>query len=467
MRKKIIMGLILYAMSIFLCACGKAETLSVKIPATSTDVVVQGADDFGKLSVGETGVLHIKDQHILFFDYEAKKDYVICSRANCRHNDGSCNGWYSGYHGAWGLAEYGGKLYCFIGNSEKNVYQLVQMDLDGNHRKSIAEIDLGDNSPGQWSLNTFPFETYYAGDKVITKLEWLYNPADKSETSLQTQQCIAVDLRSGEIIEVTQRQEESVECSILAVSKDYVLIETSGYQDQMLSKKEFYEQYEQGAFSDYDNIMKAENPYETYCEVYFDEMEHWYRFFLFDLGEGDIRMLEEGILEKVRNEDGEVYALRPPFYITGLYENDLIAEKIEEGPVEGEAFTGTVENRVYCWNLNDNQKRLILDLNNGYVFDAGGIDASCIVDGDKLFFLRRKADGKADYYSYSLKTGEEKLLYEAERNVPYRIVGETETRFIYYTADDTKKTMYMMDKADYYNGNFENSVRLKALDEYF
>ena len=58
-------------------------------------------------------------------------------------------------------------------------------------------------------------------------------------------------------------------------------------------------------------------------------------------------------------------------------------------------------------------------------------------------------------------------LYEAERNVPYRIVGETKRSFLYYTADDTKKSMYMMDKEDYYKGDFEGSVRLKELDEYF
>lgn len=442
-------------------------SLSAEIEGTSTDTVVQGADDFGKFSTGEAGVLRLEDGHLLFFDYKSKKDYVICSRANCRHNDDSCSGWYSGYHGAVGLAEYGGKVYCFINNAEQNVYELVQMDLDGNHRKTIAEIDCGDSVPGKWEADLNLSAAYYAGNKVITTVNWRYNPADKEEEDIQTQQCIAVDLQSGKITEVTPRKKEPVQCIIEAVSKNYSAIEVTGYQEQTLTEKEFYEKYEQGEFSGNDKIMKAQNPYEAYYDWYFDEVDQWYQYLLFDLKQEDISILKEGSLEKVRGKDGEVSAHRPPFYISGFYEDDLLIEEVEEGLIEDEGDIGTVKNRVYRWNLKDNKKELILDLDDGYVFDAGGLDVSSIIEGDTLLFLKRKPEGKADYYRYSLKTGKEELLYEAVRNVPYRIIGETKNSFVYYTADDTKKTMYMMDKKDYYKGNFESSIRLKALDEYF
>ncbi len=79
--------------------------------------------------------------------------------------------------------------------------------------------------------------------------------------------------------------------------------------------------------------------------------------------------------------------------------------------------------------MKKDQKELLLDLENGYVFDAGGVDVSSIIEGDTLLFLKRNQTAKADYYRYSLKTGKEELLYEAERNVPYRIVGETKRSF--------------------------------------
>lgn len=145
----------------------------------------------------------------------------------------------------------------------------------------------------------------------------------------------------------------------------------------------------------------------------------------------------------------------------------MIVKEFTEALIEDEGVTGTVKNKIYKWNPKEGRKELLLDLDNGYVFDAGGINASLIVDDDMLLFLKRKPEGKADYYSYNLKTGEEEFLYEEVRNVPYRIIGEAGNSIVYYTYDDTKKSMYMMKKADYYEGNFEDSVRLKGLDEYF
>lgn len=54
--------------------------------------------------------------------------------------------------------------------------------------------------------------------------------------------------------------------------------------------------------------------------------------------------------------------------------------------------------------------------------------------------MKRKPEGRADYYSYSLKSGNEELLYEEVRNVPYRIIGETEDSFIYHTYLKQKKS---------------------------
>lgn len=465
MKKKLLVGLILTSMLSF-CACSE-EGLSVEIAETDSHTVVQGADYFGTLSVGETGALRIKDNHLLFFDYESKKDYVICSRANCRHRDETCSGWFGGYHGAKGLAEYGGKLYCFINNEEENVCELVQMNLDGTQRKVIAQINRGDGAPGKWDLIFSPSDFYYTDNKAITTLNWRYNPVDDSEEEVQTEQCIAIDLKSGKITEFTDRTKDSVQCVIDAISKDYCVVDLSGYEEPMLTEKDFYQKFEQGNFDETAEIKKAENPYEAYCSWYFDEVPRWYKYILLDLKNDKVSVLKEGTLEAVKNSDGEVHAFFPPFFVCGLYEDNVIVKELAEALIEDEGVMGTVKNKIYKWNPKEGRKELLLDLDNGYVFDAGGINASLIVDDDMLLFLKRKPEGKADYYSYNLKTGEEEFLYEEVRNVPYRIIGEAGNSFVYYTYDDTKKSMYMMKKADYYEGNFEDSVRLKGLDEYF
>lgn len=465
MKKKILISLILVSVLSFY-ACGE-KSLPVEIEKTDSDTVVQGADDSGTLSVGKNGVFRIRENHLLFFDYDSEGEYVICSRANCRHNDESCSGWYSGYHGALGLAEYGGSLYCFIKNDKQNLYEFIRMNRDGTQRKTIAELDCGDSAPGNWELNFSVSEFYYAGNKVITILDWKYNPADDKEQEVQTSQCIAIDLQSGELIEITDRVKGEVNCNIDAVSKDYCVANVTGYEETLLTEKAFYEKYENGEFDSNGEIKKAENPYDAYYDWYVNHTNQWYRIILFDLTVEKASLLQEGSLERRRDDNGEVYAISQPFNVCSLYKDTVIIDTYEEAVIEDEGALGTVKNKVYKWDIKSGEKELLLSLDNGYVFDAGGINAGIIVDHDVLLFLKRKPELKADYYSYNLKTGERKLLYELERNVPYRITGETEDSFIYYTVDDTKKSMYMMKKADYYKGNFENSVRLEGLDETF
>ena len=465
-RKKLsLLVVVIFVISI-LCSCGN-EGLSVEITETGADAVVQGADDMDKASVGENGVLRLKSNHLMYFDYQSQKDYVICTRANCKHNDKSCSGWYGTYHGANGLAEYCGKLYCFLYNEDKHTLDLVRMERDGSKRKVVSEIKCGDNSPGSWSVYPSFNETYYTKGKVITILNWIYTSKDESEKDINTNQCIAIDLESGHITEITEREDKDVLCHIDAISEDHCIINLSGVTEEPLSDKEFYKKFEAGEFDNNKEIKNAEKPYEAYFEEYSYETPWWYRFVLFDLNKNESTLLKEGNLEKAVNEDGEYHADFPPFLISGMYKDYAIIETVEESLIEDEGVFGVSKNRIYKWDFVNDKKELILDIDNGYGFDAGGLDAGVVVDKNLLLFLRRKPDMKADYYSYNLDTGEEKKLYEDKRNVPYRIIGETSDRFLYYTCDDVKKSMYMIEKADYYKGNFDKSIRMKGLDEKF
>ncbi|MEY8364777.1 hypothetical protein AALA22_03875 [Anaerovoracaceae bacterium 41-7] len=264
-----------------------------------------------------------------------------------------------------------------------------------------------------------------------------------------------------------ERTEEPVQCTIEAVSKDYSIIKVTGYAEQRFTEDEFFTRYEQGEFADYVQIMKAENPYEAYCDWYFDEVTCWYKYLIFDIDKKETDILQMGDLKKVKDENGKTTAIKPPFYIIGVYKNDLVIEKLEEGVIEDEEYPGIIKEQVYRWDLQKNTKEKILHIDDGYVFDAGGLDCSSIVDHNKILFLRRKPNGKAVYYYYCFETEQEVQMYETVRNVPYRIVGEMKNCFIYYTADETKKSMYMLDKDYYYKGNFEKSIRIETMDEYF
>ncbi len=73
MKKTIVISILLCAMSLFFYSCSKPEALSVEIAETSTDAVVQGANDSLTFSAGETGVLRIKDGNLLFLIINREK----------------------------------------------------------------------------------------------------------------------------------------------------------------------------------------------------------------------------------------------------------------------------------------------------------------------------------------------------------------------------------------------------------
>ncbi|WNX89196.1 hypothetical protein RVY71_02750 [Emergencia timonensis] len=68
MKKVIIIGILaLCVLGYIIYSYSQPASLSVDIAGTSTDAVVQGANDSLTFSAGETGVLRIKDGNLLFF----------------------------------------------------------------------------------------------------------------------------------------------------------------------------------------------------------------------------------------------------------------------------------------------------------------------------------------------------------------------------------------------------------------
>ena len=68
-------------------------------------------------------------------------------------------------------------------------------------------------------------------------------------------------------------------------------MDLSGYEEPMLTEKDFYQKFEQGDFDETAEIKKAENPYEAYCSWYFDEVPRWYKYILIDLKNDKVSVL--------------------------------------------------------------------------------------------------------------------------------------------------------------------------------
>ncbi len=448
----------------FFSACSKTEHLSWYIQETDAGAIAQGAGGAREFSMTGNGGLHIKNGKLLFFDCSTEKDFVLCSKADCSHHDESCSGWFGENEEVAGLAEYEGKIYFFMHQSEQNMIQLIRMDSDGGAREVVAQLSQGETWQGKWNASLG--EVYYAGGKAITTLDWNYIPEVPQEEDKCIVQCLGVDLQTGEITEFMSLEEES-RCFIESVCETYAVIGIEKYQNRPMKANEFEKEYELGTFEENEDVMHSENPYDAYKQWYFNETPLQYEFLLYDLNGKSISILSEGTLKQIEVEDGTTYSRSAPFHTIGWYEGNLLIEENEETYFEDEGIYGIKNTRIYSLDVKANQKELLLNIDDGYLLDAGNLDIAQVGDGDKLFFMKRKTNGKADYCIFSLKSREEKMMYEGDTDVPYIMMGETKSAFIYFTQGDIiNKKMYIIDKEDYYNGNFNASDRLRAMDEW-
>lgn len=96
----------------------------------------------GGNSYTDQGILYFDDHFIRFANAETGTDSVICTDANCRHEDSRNSecGAYIGGGGCSGLVQRGERIYYLIFDDESGKQILYSANLQGKDRTKIAEL---------------------------------------------------------------------------------------------------------------------------------------------------------------------------------------------------------------------------------------------------------------------------------------------------------------------------------------
>ena len=100
----------------------------------------------------DNGIYFIKNSRLCFLDNATGQSVIVCNRANCEHNDESCNAYIPGM--AADMLVYDGYIYMAFFESEifisedgeitnESKVTLTRLDMDGSHRKDIYTADSG------------------------------------------------------------------------------------------------------------------------------------------------------------------------------------------------------------------------------------------------------------------------------------------------------------------------------------
>ncbi len=97
---------------------------------------------FGDNCYTDQGMLYFNDHFIRFANAETGTDSVICTDANCRHEDARDSecGAYLGGGGCSALVQRGERIYYLIYDGETEKQILYSADLQGKDRTKIAEL---------------------------------------------------------------------------------------------------------------------------------------------------------------------------------------------------------------------------------------------------------------------------------------------------------------------------------------
>ncbi|MGI6659064.1 MAG: hypothetical protein ACOX4N_06640 [Dethiobacteraceae bacterium] len=440
-------------------ACGQPRPISessLDLNISFSDDVVFGAGSFGfTYSVCEHGLFYHKDNKLQYYDFAAKEKYILCDKANCSHANASCSAWYENVHDATGLAMYGEKVYVIKLNSNSNKYELLSMDPTGNNQKVIYSLEIGDYRAGSWVLDSIRY-VYYAGGMAWLSADYQYigEPAEESSDFSDSAHTliIGINLQDGTSITLNELSEAKAAYQLELVAKDYIVLRKDWQALEQLSQKAFAEAYEQGEFAEFSS---AADPYYEYQVWYQDHSEPMYLYLIYDLRTGEVTEFERGKYKLNYDEDGHVGGVLPKYIFTGTYDGKLIYTVSDYEK----------NNSLYTLDVKNNEREQLLAIENGGTLVTamlGGVISS-IIDGNKILYCLYTEQEKADILYYDLQTKEHVALFQDDRRITFRLIGETSTKLIgiIYNPITYNPTVYSIDKEDYYQGNLNAAEKLR------
>lgn len=196
--------------------------------------------------------------HLAYYDYETEQEVYLCNKPECQHKDKTCTAYLDDdaaselfvYQEHLYLIETMGSIMNTLGENQASGSKLVQMDLDGQNRKDIYQLN-----------NDYAFESgsFIVGDG------YLYIPVTKNKSfeiaknsfmqaTVEKYLC-KIDLANGEGQQIMDMKYKD----IIGVDGRTIIMNVSQYDEDpdKYLKENHYEKYDQ-------IMLKGKINYEIY-----------------------------------------------------------------------------------------------------------------------------------------------------------------------------------------------------------
>ncbi len=457
MKKKKVIAVVLAVLVVLIIAqiiLSRQESVSEVIDASDEKGVVGGVNEMlPAYCVTDHGMLYGKNNTIRYMDLNTDKEYILCDKANCLHLTTNCSAYYGNALKMTGLALYGDKVYYFDYDQEGNSYNFIKMDTDGNNKKILAKIDLGDYKEGNWKFSSIQ-NAVYSDDMVWVESTSEYISEDLGNPSCR--QWFGIQLDTGKITYLSELNLEESDCDILGFMDNKLLLAKRWANVKKLSKDEFEEQYKKGVFEG-----KLEG---TAWDYYYEYANNWFfhngdfreAYYVYDVDKKEEKLLEELPARIIYKEDGYSQGGFYNYLSYGEYDGGFLCEEVAGSWDEFEQY----ELNIFKWNLEDGSKTNVIHMEKAGIM--GSSDSYHHIIDDKYVLLKQhKENDVKEIGMMDLDNGSVQPLFEQSGDVSYQFVG---TSSDYYVIKDeystnffgAKEKIYKIKKEDYKKGKLNN-----------
>jgi hypothetical protein len=441
--------------------------------SSSVEGLVVGATDLGNAyCMTEQGIYYLRYNKMRYYDFRTDTAKVFCNQPLCLHVTNSCTALYSGGYlgsedGAVGLAEYGEHVYVMKKNETKNCFELLQMSLLGDVLGVVFSLDLGSRDYETWELVRIR-DVFYINDTAWFTAVYEYreiivlDDGTRSETrpGPMSSVVMGVNLTDGTCTRLTELPTSSqiglsLDSSMELVADGYIVLEKTWNSLDVLTRAQFHEASKSGEFTEY---ASADDPYFEYERWPIQNNITNYSLLVYNTKTNETEIFDEGEYVQMASEyDDPGYQL-PKYLFTGVYKGQFVYQVPD---------WHTSKDDVYLYNPVTGITTLVLEIEAGtllgvmYSWNSGYACSSVI--SDRILYRIEQENQEVTVCFYSPDTGETTVLHNDYIYCTFRIRGETASCFIGERFDDSNDNgehhLYIIDKQDYYSGNY-NSTRM-------
>lgn len=437
------------------CSINQSSVLNLLEVKTDPSRVVWGASEGGDPSLGDAGLFYIEDCLLKFYDLDLNESYVLCGKANCRHNSEKCSAYFPRdiyQESASNVAQLDGYLYCTYNTTSLDNYndpaavkelQLLRIDPGSGERKVIAAFPAAYNAAED-------ADSYYATS--INSLEycngfaWFALQLYQNDTGASYEQLTGVNLSSGEIVALNGN--DGCDYSISKVCSNSFYYMSRKNTVPLLSKNEFYQLYDaNGAVTMDGNVF---TDYSDYWVWHVNQNPDEYTIFQYRIEDGASVPLFSG--ETIYMDDTQCV----PYKIWGEWQGKTVYKM--NIPDQDGTYSNKYHSGIFLLDTDTGADNLVLELENGDGLSIAGSGATVFSDGT-LLYVENINDKTADIRMYNFATGETTNLFTDDWRITFRIYGEWADGYVGIHKDhQTQNGYYWISKEDFYAGNLDAMI---------